>query len=52
MHVNVTSSEGQVFLPDKATVNEVHVSGHPPARNFIGRINSLLVCYVIIGHVI
>ena len=28
----------------KATVNEVHVSGHPPVRNFNGRINwSLLV---------
>ena len=37
----------------KATVNEIHVSGHPPARNFNGRINwSLLVTYVIIGHVI
>ena len=28
----------------KATVNEIHVSGHPPARNFNCRINwSLLV---------
>ena len=37
----------------KATVNEIHVSGHPPVRNFNGPINwSLLVTYVIIGHVI
>jgi len=38
---------------NKATVNKFHVSGHPPARNFNGRINwSLLVTFVIIGHVI
>ena len=43
----------QINILRKATVNEIHVSGHPPARNFNGRINwSLLVTYVIIGHVI
>ena len=49
----VQSSYYLYWVIHKATVNEIHVSGHPPTHNFNGRINwSLLVTYVIIGHVI